>query len=230
MSANLLSFHEQGRSELLHRFLDADGDALTDAEILEMLLFPNGGGMSGEHQTHRLLEERGTLADIIHADDMTLRAASLNGAQIMRLKLVRLAMRRTLKIRVVDRPIIHNWNALKDYYYLKIAFNNVEEFHVLFLDGRHTLLADERTARGTVNHTPVYQREIIKRALELGATGLILVHNHPVDDVTPSEGDIRITHAIRDAGKPLAVTVHDHIIFSRSGEYSFRAAGLLGDD
>jgi DNA repair protein RadC len=143
------------------------------------------------------------------------------------LKSVREAALRLMKAELRDRPVISSWDRLIDYCRAHIAYGKVEEFHLLFLDRKNALIAHEQQQRGTIDHTPVYTREVAKRALELGASALILVHNHPSGDPTPSKADIAVTKDIVNAGKPLGVTVHDHVIIGRGRHTSFRDMGLL---
>jgi len=128
---------------------------------------------------------------------------------------------------VQNRPLISSWDALLDYCHTTMSHRDTEEFRVLFLDRKNRLIADEAQGRGTVDHVPVYPREIMRRALELSATALILVHNHPSGDPTPSDADIAMTDQVRRAGEHLSVTLHDHLIIGKSCELSFRAEGLL---
>ena len=143
------------------------------------------------------------------------------------LKIVQLAAQRLARAEVLDRPVLNNWDRLMDYLHALMARDRVEQFRVLFLDTRNRLLADEAQARGTVNHTPVYPREVVKRALELKATALILVHNHPSGDPTPSRDDLEMTQEIKRATMALSITLHDHVIIGNGKWLSFRQEGLL---
>jgi DNA repair protein RadC len=143
------------------------------------------------------------------------------------LKVVQLAAQRLARAEVVERPVLNNWDRLMDYLHAVLARERVEQFRVLFLDTRNRLLADEAQARGTVNHTPVYPREVVKRALELKATGLILVHNHPSGDPTPSRDDLEMTQEVKRAASALSIVLHDHVIVGNGTWLSFRREGLL---
>ena len=140
---------------------------------------------------------------------------------------VHAAVARILKGEVADRPVISNWQALIDYCTARIGFAATEEFHLLFLDRKNALIGDERQQQGTVDHTPVYPREVVKRALELNATAIIMVHNHPSGDVTPSRADIEMTKQVRDAAKAVGIALHDHLVIGRGKHSSFRSLGLL---
>ena len=146
---------------------------------------------------------------------------------ICELKIVEAAAHRLARSRVIDRPVVSSWDTLMDYCHTTMAHRDTEQFRVFFLDTRNTLVADEVQAQGTVNHVPVYPREIVKRALELNASALILVHNHPSGDPTPSDADIAVTHQVQTACDALGLTLHDHVIIGRSCELSFRAKGLI---
>jgi len=144
------------------------------------------------------------------------------------LKIIQAAAQRFAKDRMTpDMPILSSWSALLDYCTTQMAFNNVEQFRILFLDKKNRLIADEVQQTGTVDHTPVYPREVIKRALELSATALILVHNHPSGDPTPSSADVQMTRQINDIARPLGITVHDHIIIGKAAHASMRGLKLL---
>jgi DNA repair protein RadC len=152
----------------------------------------------------------------------------INGAVATNLKIVQAAAQRFARHRVDrDMPILGSWSALIDYCRSQMAFNSVEEFRILFLDKKNRLIADEAQQRGTVDHTPVYPREVIKRALEHAATALILVHNHPSGDPAPSSADVQMTRQINDIARPLGITVHDHIIIGRNGHASLKGLKLL---
>jgi len=148
-------------------------------------------------------------------------------AVIHSLKLAEAISLRTLRDQVVERPVIATWKSLLDYCKAKLAHQMNEQFNVLFLDNNNSLIADETQQKGTVNHVPLYPREVIKRALELNASAIILVHNHPSGDPSPSPADIEMTEEVCEAGQKLGIAVHDHLIFSRSGHSSFKSMGLL---
>ena len=143
------------------------------------------------------------------------------------LKLIEAVAQRMARSRVMHQPVLSSWDALLDYCHTAMAHRETEQFRILFLDRKNVLIADEEQARGTVDHVPVYPREVVKRALELNASALILVHNHPSGDPTPSEADIAMTAQIQEAAAVLGITLHDHLIVGRSREVSFRALRYL---
>ncbi len=161
------------------------------------------------------------------AEAEALAAAGLGPAGIAALKSVREAALRLMRAELRQAPVIGSWDKLIDYCSAQIAHGKVEEFHVLFLDRKNVLMRHERQQRGTVDHTPVYTREVVKRALELGASALILVHNHPSGDPTPSKADIAVTQEIKKAAALLGLTVHDHVIIGRNRYASLRDLGLI---
>jgi DNA repair protein RadC len=150
---------------------------------------------------------------------------SAGGAAAM--KFVEAASLRSLRAAALDRPVLAGWQALTDYLHAAMAHRVTEEFRVIFLNNRNILIRDEAMGSGTVNAAPVYPREIVKRALELGASGLILVHNHPSGDPSPSRDDIAMTKSVIEAGRHLGLSVHDHVVIGKTGHASFRALGLL---
>ena len=164
---------------------------------------------------------------MLSADPDALSEAGLGLAGIAAIKSVREAALRLMRLELQERPVVNSWDKLIDYCNAQVAHNQVEEFHILFLDRKNVLIKHERQQRGTIDHTPVYPREVVKRALDLGAAAMILVHNHPSGDPTPSKADIAVTKEIVTAGKPLGVTVHDHVIIGRGRHTSLRDMGLL---
>ena len=148
-------------------------------------------------------------------------------AVVLELKLVEAAAQRMMRARVMQKPVLSSWDALLDYCHTTMAHRETEQVRVLFLDRTNVLIADEEQAKGTVDHVPVYPREIVKRALELNASALILVHNHPSGDPTPSEADISMTSQVQDACQALGLMLHDHLIIGKEREISFRAQRLL---
>jgi DNA repair protein RadC len=175
-----------------------------------------------------LLARFGNFAEVIAAPRERLREiAGIGEAAVSQLKIIEAAAMRLAKSRVIGRPALSSWAALLDYCIAAMARSSREEFRTLFLDRKNILIADEVQTRGTIDHTPVYPREIVKRALELGASALILVHNHPSGDPTPSRADIEMTRDIAAAAKPLGIAVHDHLVIGRSGHASFKSLGLL---
>ena len=146
---------------------------------------------------------------------------------IVELKIVEAAAHRLARSRIIDRPALSGWQAVVDYCRTTMAHGETEQFRILFLDRKNVLIADEPQAKGTVDHVPVYPREVMKRALEWNASALVLVHNHPSGDPTPSEADIAVTRQIEEAARTLSITLHDHLIIGAKGEFSFRSAGHL---
>lgn len=215
--------------ERLHARLSMDGsDALPDLELLELLLFRALPRCDVRPVARRLLDSFGDLGWVISAP--TARLTEIRGvgnAVALDLKVVLFAAQRIARAKVMDRPVIAGWNALLDYCHTTMAHREIEFFRVLFLDRKNTLIADEDCGSGTVDHVPVYPREVIKRALELNASALNLVHNHPSGDPTPSQADIDVTNQIRDAGAVMGIVLHDHIIVGKSTEVSFRAQDLI---
>ena len=216
------------RQRLRERFLQASGGDLPDYELLELILFAAKPRGDTKPLAKRLLKLFGSFDKVLYATEPELRKVEdVGDAVVAALKTIRVASERLLRRELEDRPIIQSWTALMDYCRLSMGKNKVEEFRVLFLDGRHALIADEVMQRGTVNHTPVYPREIVKRALEHSASSLILLHNHPSGDPTPSKADIEMTKQIVTAATSVGVGVHDHVIITGHGHYSFKSFGLM---
>ncbi len=210
------------------RFLHMEGDGLPDYELLELLLFAAKSRGDVKPLAKRLLKYFGSFDKVIYAEESALREIEEVGdAVVAALKSIRISAQRLLKSEMRQRPIIQSWSALIDYCRLSMGRNSIEEFRVLFLNNKHILIADEVMQRGTVNHTPIYPREIIKRALEHAASSIILVHNHPSGDPSPSKADIEMTKKIVDAAATINIAVHDHVIISEQGHYSFKSFGLL---
>jgi DNA repair protein RadC len=220
--------HYHGHRERLRRRLIAAGaDNLPDYELLEVILFASNPRGDVKPLAKDLLGHFGGFAELLSADPEALAAAGLGVAGIAALKAVREAALRLMRSELQERPVLASWDKLVDYCTAHIAHGQVEEFHILFLDRRNVLIKHERQQRGTIDHTPVYPREVVKRALELQASALILVHNHPSGDPSPSQADIAVTKDIVKAAQPLGVTVHDHLIIGRGRHASLRDLGLL---
>lgn len=216
------------RQRLRERFLGPGGEHIADYELLELLLFAAKPRGDAKPLAKRLLKHFGSLASVILADQNELRAvADVGDAAVACLKAVEIAAQRLVQAPARQRPIIQSWTALLDYCRLAMGKKKIEEFRILFLNHKNALLSDEVQQRGTVNHTPVYPREVVKRALELGASAIILAHNHPSGDPTPSQADIDMTKQIATAGKAVGINVHDHLIISEGAHYSFKSHGLL---
>jgi len=201
---------------------------MPDYELLEMTLFAALPRRDTKPLAKALLARFGSFAEVISAPRARLMEVKGVGMSIAdHLKIVEAAAHRLAKTKVMGRPALSSWSALLDYCTAAMARSQNEEFRVLFLDRKNNLIADEVQNRGTVDHTPVYPREIIKRALELTASAIILVHNHPSGDPTPSKADIAMTREIVTAAKTLSIAVHDHLVIGRSGHASFKSLGLL---
>jgi DNA repair protein RadC len=216
------------RARLRERFLDVGGEHIPDYELLELILFSARPRGDVKPLAKRLIKEFGGFSKVMFAEEAALRAIEEVGdATIAAIKTIRVAAQRMIKSEIADQPVIQSWSALMDYCQLAMGNKKVEEFRVLFLNHRHALIADEVMQRGTINHTPVYPREIIKRALEHSAAAIILLHNHPSGDATPSKADIDITKKIIEAANTVSITVHDHVIITQGGHYSFKSFGLM---
>ncbi len=216
------------RERLRERFHSAGPDALSDYELLEMVLFAAQPRRDMKPLAKSLLKTFGSFAEVIHAPETRLHEiAGMGDASITQLKLIAAAASRITKGELKARTALSSWNDVIDYCRTTMAFADKEQFRLLFLDKRNQLISDEVQQVGTVDHTPVYPREVIKRALELSATALILVHNHPSGDPTPSQADIHMTKAIIDIAKPLGISVHDHIIVGKNGHASMKGMRLI---
>ena len=216
------------RQRLRERFLEAGSDALSDYEMLELILFRAIPQRDVKPLAKELLKTFGSFGEAISAPVERLKKIKgLGDAAVTELKLVQAAANRLLRGEVKRRPVLSSWANVLDYYRAAMAFEDKEQFRILFLDKRNQLIADEVQQTGTVDHTPVYPREVVKRALELSATAVILVHNHPSGDPTPSRADIQMTQAIIEVAKPLGIAVHDHIIVGRDGHASLKGLRLI---
>jgi DNA repair protein RadC len=215
------------RQRLRQCLIKAGAENLPDYELLQVMLFTSNPHTDVESLVGELLDRFGSLAEVMSADTEALAAAGLSLPAIAGVKFVREVALRFLRADLYQRPVIASWDKLIDYCTAQIAYSKVEEFHVLFLDRKNALIKDERQQRGTIDHTPVYTREVIKRTLELGASALILLHNHPSGDPAPSGADIAVTQDIIKAAAPLGIAVHDHLIIGRGGHTSLRDLGLL---
>ncbi len=222
------SYIRDHRTRLRDRFLVGGAEALPDYELLELLLFRAIPRQDVKPLARLLLDRFGDFNGVVSAPLPRLEEVSGVGrAVITELKIVQAAAQRLAQARVLRKPVVSSWDALLDYCQTAMAHDDIEQFRVLFLDRKNVLIADEPQARGTVDHVPVYPREVVKRALELNATALILVHNHPSGDPTPSQADIEMTAQIQRAADSLGITLHDHLVIGKSRALSFRAEGLL---
>ncbi|WID97459.1 DNA repair protein RadC [Bosea vestrisii] len=220
--------HLGHRDRLRQRFLDGGDAALPDYELLELLLFRSIPQRDVKPLAKQLIQHFGSFAEVIGAPVSRLTEVKGIGESVaLDLKIVEAALKRTMKGQVAKKPVLSSWSSVIDYCRLAMAFAEREQFRILFLDKKNALIADEVQQTGTVDHTPVYPREVMRRALELSATALILVHNHPSGDPTPSGADMRMTRELVDIAKPLGIAIHDHIIVGRDGHASFKGLGLI---
>jgi DNA repair protein RadC len=208
--------------------LEGGGDAFLDYELLEYILGLAIPRRDTKPLAKRLLSEFGSFPAVLAASPTELaRVEGLSAGGAAAMKFVEAASLRSLRAAALDRPVLAGWQALTDYLHAAMAHRVTEEFRVIFLNNRNVMIRDEAMGSGTVNAAPVYPREIVKRALELGASGVILVHNHPSGDPSPSRDDIAMTKSVIEAGRHLGLSVHDHVVIGKTGHASFRALGLL---
>ena len=220
--------HAGHRRRLRERFQKGGGDALPDYELLELLLFQALPRQDTKPVAKRLLKHFGTYVGVITAEPKELKEVNgIGDAAVATIKTVQAAAVRLARNQILDQPVLANWNKMLAYCRTAMAHEKNEQFRVLFLNRRNVLIADEVQQKGTVNHTPVYPREVVKRALELGATAIIMAHNHPSGDPKPSKADIDMTHEVAEAGEKLGIVLHDHLIMTRDGYASFKEMGLL---
>jgi DNA repair protein RadC len=219
---------EGHRNRMRDKVLTRGTDALADYELLEMLLFLAFKKGDTKPLAKRLINQYGSFARVLSASERDLLATNgLGPHAVSAIKIVEASAVRLARAEVMDRPVLRDWDLLMGYLNTVLARQPIEHFRVLFLDNRNCLIADEAQARGTVNHTPVYPREVVKRALELKASAMILVHNHPSGDPSPSPADIDMTREVNVAAKALSVVLHDHVIIGNGSWLSFRREGLL---
>ncbi len=215
------------RDRLRQRFLDGEADNLPDYELLELILFALPR-RDTKKLAKDLLAQFGSLAEVISADAAKLAAIKGVGQTgAATLKAVQVAAHRLLRPEMKSTDVIASWSGLVEYLTAKTAYEPTEQFRVLYLDRKNKLIADEAQGKGTVDHTPVYPREVAKRALDLHASAIIMVHNHPSGDPKPSRADVEMTRKVKDALAAVGVTLHDHVVVGRGGNVSFRTEGLL---
>ncbi|NEI94539.1 DNA repair protein RadC [Rhizobium leguminosarum] len=221
--------HYHGHRERLRdRFREQGDAALADYEILELLLFRLIPRRDTKPIAKALIERFGSLAGVFGAPQaLLMEVKGVGEAVALDLKLISTVAHRTLKSELRTTQVLSSWSSVIQYCHAAMAHETREQFRILFLDKRNVLIADEVQGRGTVDHTPVYPREVVKRALELSATAMVLVHNHPSGDPTPSRADIDMTKVIIDAAKALDITVHDHIIIGKDGHVSLKGLKLI---
>lgn len=216
------------RQRLRDRFMNGGGDALPDYELLELVIaqaIPRG---DVKPLAKDLIARFGGFSEVIAADPA--RLAEITGvgpALISQFKIVQEAAKRLARGKVMKRPVLGSWDALIDYCSIAMSHNPVEQVRVLYLDKKNVLIADEMQQQGTIDHTPIYPREVVKRALDLGATAMILVHNHPSGNPQPSKADIDMTRQVVTAARSLNIVVHDHVVIGKGQYASFKSLGLL---
>ncbi len=216
------------RDRLRERFVANGSESMADYELLELILFRLLPRRDTKPIAKALIDRFGSFSEVLGAPHQLLcETDGLGPTAVTDLKVILAAAQRFARDDIKDRPLLGSWAELIDYCRSQMAFEDKEQFRILFLDKKNMLIADEVQQVGTVDHTPVYTREVIKRSLELSATALILVHNHPSGDPSPSSADIRMTKAIIDIAQPLGITIHDHVIIGREGHVSLRARKLL---
>ncbi len=216
------------RQRLRARFLDGGADALPDYELLELLLFQALPRGDVKPLAKALIARFKSFAGVMAASPGELAAVDgIGDAAIVTIKTVQAAALRMSRQELIDRPVINSWKKLLDYCHAAMAYEKVEQFRLLFLDGKNALIADEVQQKGTVNHTPVYVREVVKRALELGASAIVMCHNHPSGDPSPSKDDIAMTREVAAAADKLGIALHDHLIIGRKGHASLKSMGLI---
>ncbi len=220
--------HLGHRQRLRERFRSAGEAGLSDYELIELLLFAAIPRRDVKPLAKKLLQRFGGFAAMVSAERDALREiGGLGEGAIDLLHAIRAAAVRLTREEVIKRPVLSSWHQLLNYCRADMAYSRIEKFRLLFLDRKNVLIAEEVQQEGTVDHTPVYPREVVKRALELGASAIIMVHNHPSGDPTPSKADIEMTREVAKAAATLGITVHDHVIIGRSGNASFKSLGLL---
>lgn len=231
-STTALSALNKGHRERLRgRFISAP-EAVPDYEVLELLLFGTIPQRDVKPLAKALIDRFGSLGGVLNAEpeqlaEIKIGPLSVGSSTIANLFAVREAGRRVSQAKVMKREVVSSWTALLDYCTTSMAHNPVEQFRILFLDRQNVLIADEVQQKGTIDHTPVYPREVMKRALALNASAIILVHNHPSGDPSPSSADIEMTKRIIDTAKPLGIAVHDHLVIGKGRHASFKTLGLI---
>lgn len=222
------SYIADHRQRLRARFMAGGANAMPEYELLELILFRAIPRRDVKPLAHALMARFGDFNRVLTAPEARLRDVSgVGDAVIIELKIVEASAHRMARSKVMQTHVLTSWDSLLDYCHTAMAHRETEQFRVLFLDRKNMLIGDEEQAKGTVDHVPVYPREVAKRALELNASAIILVHNHPSGDPTPSQADIDMTTRVNAACEALGLTLHDHLIIGKSRELSFRAEGFL---
>ncbi len=228
LPGRLPSYISDHRKRLRDRFMQGGAAAMPDYELLELVLFRAIPRQDVKPLARLLLDTFGDFNRVISAPPARLMLVKgVGDAVVQELKIVEAAAQRMMRARVINRPVLSSWDALLDYCHTTMSHRETEQFRILYLDRKNVLIADEEQARGTVDHVPVYPREVVKRALELNASALILVHNHPSGDPTPSDADVSMTCQVQDACNALGIVLHDHLIIGKSREVSFKSLGYL---
>ncbi|MEG9861250.1 MAG: DNA repair protein RadC [Parvularculales bacterium] len=225
--------HHGHRDRLRKRFRETNGEGMPDYEIMELILFNvvQRRDVKELAKTLTIDKFKGFTGALAATESQIKDIPGLGAKSAQRLitefALIRMAATRLAREKVINRTVLSSWDALIEYCSITMAHNDIEQFRILFLDTKNTLIADEVHQQGTVNHTPAYPREIVKRALNLGASGMILVHNHPSGDPTPSRADIEMTRKIAESALPLGISLHDHLIIGKGKHTSFKERGLI---
>ena len=221
-------FRKNHRARLRNRFMQGGAAAIPDYELLELILFRAIPRQDVKPLAKQLMIVFGDFNHVIAASPEALRRVTGVGDSVVQeLKILEAAAHRMARSQILNKPVLSSWTALLTYCETAMAHLTTEQFRILFLDRKNTLIADEQQAKGTVDHVPVYPREVVKRALELDASAIILVHNHPSGDPTPSDADIHVTKQIAHAAEALGMVIHDHLIIGKGRQVSFRSEGLL---
>lgn len=215
------------RDRLRQRFLQGGSEAMQDYELLELILFMAIPRRDVKPLAKDLIQKFGSFAKTIHASIPELVTCGLSENSAIAIKAIESSAFKMMKQDLEKKPILNSWSRLIDYLYASMAHETKEQFRLLFLNKKNELIGDEIQQTGTIDHTPAYPREIVKRALEYGATALILVHNHPSGDATPSDEDIDLTQEIIATALPFDIVIHDHVIISKHSHTSFKTDGLI---
>jgi DNA repair protein RadC len=215
------------RARLRQRLVEGGPDALLDHELVEFLLTVTIPRVDTKAMAKDLIRKFGSFGALLSADGEALARAKLTDAQIGAIKVAQASALRLLESRIMERPVLGSWQALLDYLRADMAHEPIERVRVLFLNSKNVLIANDLMWEGSVDESAVYIRDIMRRALDLHATAIIVVHNHPSGDPSPSQQDIRLTRDLIEAGRHLKVTVHDHVIVGASGHSSLRGMGLI---
>lgn len=216
------------RDRLRQRFLHDYGADMADYELLELYLFMAIPRRDVKPIAKELLARFGNFAHVVTASiEELVTIDGISETSAIALKSIAAAAQRLAKLQAMERPVLSHWQSVVDYCTIAMAHQKIEQFRILFLNNKNKLIADEVQQTGTVNHTPVYPREVVKRALDLNATAIIIAHNHPSGDPTPSRDDIAMTKSLAEALRTVNVTLHDHLVIGRDGITSFRSQGLL---